>query len=176
MKNSCNNIHLPSEDKGQDRPIQQSDDESLIKILIIESCGETYGIPVTKISEIVRPGIVTRIPGASEFILGATNLRGRVIPVIDLAFCMKNIKTPTTDHSRFLVITHKNESAALYVDRVFNIDNYSTSSLLAVPDDLYSPDKGMIGVVKKNNRLTILLDPNELIDNFISENKNGTDN
>ena len=124
-------------------------------------------LTLEKVLEIVRPGLVTRIPGAPPAVLGAANLRGKVIAVIDLGFCLKNTRTTRKDSGRFLVINYDDEPAALYVDRVFNIEEYTLSRLLSVPEEVQSPGRGTAGAIEKDGNFVILLDTSEIIKNFV---------
>ncbi|MFA7005416.1 MAG: chemotaxis protein CheW, partial [Verrucomicrobiia bacterium] len=54
------------------------------KHLVFRLAGEEYGFPVLKVQEIVQWTELTRVPRVPDFILGVINLRGKVVPVIDL--------------------------------------------------------------------------------------------
>ena len=53
------------------------------QIVVLELAGEAYGVEIGRVEEIIRMQPVTRIPNGPAFIEGVTNLRGRVIPVLD---------------------------------------------------------------------------------------------
>jgi purine-binding chemotaxis protein CheW len=54
------------------------------QFLVFESANNLYGIDILKITEILKPVQVTRLPNAENFVLGVINLRGNIVPVIDI--------------------------------------------------------------------------------------------
>ena len=65
-------------------PSARSDEATSQQVVGFHLAGEEYGIQITKIQEIILPGEITRIPQVPHFIEGLINLRGSVIPIIDL--------------------------------------------------------------------------------------------
>lgn len=66
------------EDKG-------NTDKEEMSFVIFEAGGERFGVDVSKVERVIDPGEITRLPRAPGYLVGVTNLRGRVIAVIDLA-------------------------------------------------------------------------------------------
>ena len=65
--------------------IQESDDNNIQKYLTFILAGESYAFSILRVKEIIEYGEVTPMPMMPEFICGAINLRGKAVPVIDLA-------------------------------------------------------------------------------------------
>src|SRR5256885_13789424 len=67
------------------------------QVVVLELAGEAYGVEIGRVEEIIRMQAITRIPNGPAFIEGVTNLRGRVIPVLDLR---KRFGLPATEQTR----------------------------------------------------------------------------
>ncbi len=120
---------------------------------------EEYGVDVRLVQEIRRVTEITQVPRAPDFIKGVINLRGRIIPVIDLKKKLGLGEVTTTKLSRIVVITLKGRLLGLLVD--------GASQVLKVPVSLVEPappevvQKGgdyLRGVAKLEKRLIILVD------------------
>src|SRR3954452_21798905 len=67
------------------------------QIVVLELTGEAYGVEIGRVEEIIRMQPITRIPNGPAFVEGVTNLRGRVIPVLDLR---KRFGLPASESTR----------------------------------------------------------------------------
>ncbi len=105
----------------------QFDKESEIRqfretqFLIFESANNLYGIDILKITEILKPVQVTRLPNAENFVLGVINLRGNIVPVIDVRKILKNEYTELTNFSRIVVSNIYNKNLGLLVEKVLEV-------------------------------------------------------
>jgi purine-binding chemotaxis protein CheW len=120
---------------------------------------ETYGVPIGSVREIVRVPEITVVPNAPEMIEGVINLRGRIIPVMDLRKRFGTAATPMDKKSRILVVELENRSLGLIVS--------SASEVLKIPPSEIAPPAAVFaegqssyvtGVGKLKGRLVILLD------------------
>jgi purine-binding chemotaxis protein CheW len=89
--------------------------------LVFESANNLYGIDILKITEILKPVQVTRLPNAENFVLGVINLRGNIVPVIDIRKILKNEYTELTNLSRIIVSNIYNKNLGLLVERVLEV-------------------------------------------------------
>jgi purine-binding chemotaxis protein CheW len=81
---------------------------------------EVYAIPVTHVSEIADVGDLTPVPGAPPEVLGVRNLRGQILPVVDLAMLLR---IPRTTAPSWLVVAEAGElTAGLAIDEVSGVD------------------------------------------------------
>ena len=80
--------------------------------------GEDLAVPVEQAREVVEVGDVAPVPGAREAVLGVRNLRGRVLPVLDLAVALG---LPRGRPARILVVEERNHSVGLAVDAVLDL-------------------------------------------------------
>jgi purine-binding chemotaxis protein CheW len=124
---------------------------------------EDFGADILMVQEIIRLPEVTPLPNAPAFILGVINLRGRILPVVDLRQRLKIPgKQPEIDRrkTRILIVEVDGHLTGFIVDAALGILKVPTSEIEPTPDLLASSiDAEFIrGVIKLPGRLVILLD------------------
>lgn len=121
--------------------------------------GETFALPVEPVREVLRVQSVTRVPHAPEPIRGVSNLRGRVIPVIDLRV---RIGLPAADldrASRVIVVGSRGRLLGLLVDAVRHVVHLDLDRVQAPPEDVMTVQSDYIsGVYHLEDQLVLLLD------------------
>jgi purine-binding chemotaxis protein CheW len=121
--------------------------------------GEEYGVDVRLVQEIIRVAEVTQVPRAPEFIKGVINLRGRIIPVIDLKKKLGLGEVETTRQTRVVVIRLRDRLIGLLVDGASQVLKVPVSTIEAAPEEVVEIDANYIrGVAKLDQRLIILMD------------------
>lgn len=127
---------------------------------------ETYAIDISYIHEIIRMRTITFVPRAPHYMRGVINLRGRIVPVMDLSARLGLPSHEETAQSRIIVVEIGDESIGLIVDAV--------SEVLRLPEDQIEPPSQMAGsesanyisgLGKINDRLVLLLDVEKVIGN-----------
>jgi purine-binding chemotaxis protein CheW len=125
---------------------------------------ETYGVRIGAVREIVRVPEITAVPSAPELIEGVINLRGKIIPVMDLRKRFGHAETQPDKKNRILVVELDNKLLGLIVN--------SASEVLKIPPSEIEPpgsvfadgESGYVtGVGKLKGRLIILLDITKLL-------------
>ena len=101
--------------------------------------GESYAIPVLKVREIIRLTSITTVPQMPDYIRGVINLRGKIIPVMDLRLRFGFGKADTTDQNCIVVVQVKSPSGqatamGLVVDAVEEVAQLATSDIEETPD------------------------------------------
>ena len=130
------------------------------QLVIFRLGTEYFGVDIDTVESIVKLQPVTIIPHTPDFMDGVTNLRGAILPVIDLhkRFGMNDESTKTKE-SRIIVVAVESHRVGLVVDAV--------SEVLHIPEDAIEPPPSMIssvdssfitGIAKLDDRLVILLD------------------
>ena len=121
--------------------------------------GETFALPVEPVREVVRVASITRVPHAPTPIRGVTNMRGRVIPVIDLRL---RIELPSSDldrASRVIVASSRGRLLGLLVDAVDQVIHIDLARVQTPPDDVMTAQSDYIsGVYHLEDQLILLLD------------------
>jgi len=135
--------------------------ETLQKLQLVsfELGGQLFGAPITKIQEIIKYPNVVKVPRAPDFIEGIINLRGRVIPVIDLKkrFGMES----STDKSkgRIIVCEISGAKAGLEVDSVSRVLRIEAADFEKAPAIVSNVSERFIsGVVKSKDSMLIVLE------------------
>jgi purine-binding chemotaxis protein CheW len=125
---------------------------------------ETFGLPISIVREIVRVPEITSIPNAPDYIEGVINLRGRIIPVVDLRKRFGEVVAKADKRNRIVVVELENRNIGLIVN--------SASEVLKIPpSDIEAPhavfQEGELdyitGVGKLRGRLVMLLDLGKLL-------------
>ncbi len=128
-------------------------------VVVFRLADEFYAIDIQVVQEIVRLQAITAIPGAESWVEGLTNLRGRVVPVIDLRRRCGVELAEATPETRIVVVGSKQGLVGLMVDAV--------TEVIRIPGEQVE-DKGTIvhgpasdylrGIAKLENRLVSLMD------------------
>jgi purine-binding chemotaxis protein CheW len=120
---------------------------------------ETFGLPIGQVREIVRVPEITSVPNSPDHVEGVINLRGKIVPVVDLRkrFKEKNI---TPDRKNRVVVAEVDERlVGLLVNSASEVMRIPPSEIEA-PNDLFQDSSVdyVTGVAKLKGRLVILLD------------------
>lgn len=134
------------------------------QLVVFRLDNEEFGVPITQVKEINRLTTATRVPRSPAFIEGIINLRGQIIPIVDLK---KRFELPLTEYTgdaRIIVIQVHGNTFGVQVDSVSEVLRMNTSNIEAAPDIVCSIDaKYITGVAKVDERLLIMLDLNKLL-------------
>ena len=128
------------------------------QLVVFELANEVYGISIGTVREIIRMQTITYVPDAPEFVKGVINLRGRVIPVVDLRKRFGLPVTEPTPESRVLVVDIEGADIGVIVDAVTEVKRIPTASIqreasIATTEESYYLE----GIAKLEDRLLILL-------------------
>jgi purine-binding chemotaxis protein CheW len=118
-----------------------------------------YGVPITQVQEIIRLTTPTRIPNAPGFVEGVINLRGKVIPVIDLKNRFDLKYGEHTDNTRIIVVDIGGHTVGIIVDEVTEVLRLSATDIEPPPSIIEGiTTEYLRGVGKVGDRLLVLLD------------------
>ncbi len=130
------------------------------QVVDFELASENYGVAISDVHEIIRMVDVTKIPKAKQFIEGVINLRGRIIPIIDLRKRFGLESKAAGQDKRIIVVRVEDQTVGMIVDAVSEVLQISPSQIEGVSSLVSSQvDTEFIsGIAKVDNRLIILLD------------------
>lgn len=134
---------------------------------------EEYAVDILAVQEIIRPTAITRVPKAPAFVKGVINLRGNVVPVINLRKRFGINKEDLTDNNARIIILNIDEiKIGITVDSVTEVIKIGSEDI-EEPNLIESIDKKFVeGVGKYDDRLLILLNLEEILELArISKNK-----
>lgn len=143
-----------------------SDDAELVQLVGLKLGDEEYAIDVLKIQEIIRTVEITVVPRMESFILGVMNLRGKVIPVIDLRVRFNLERCDFDKSTRIIVVRFEKQYIGFVVDEVTEVIRIRRSMVEPTPPLIGSiGQEYILGICKYEARLIMLLD----IDRVLNE-------
>lgn len=120
---------------------------------------EEFGIPIEQAREVVRVGELTRVPEAPPHIRGVVNLRGRVLPVVEIRTRLGLAPLDPGVKARIVVVESGGRTLGLLVDQVSPMLKVRLDAVLPPPTDVLSATTDYVtGVAQVGNRLVILLE------------------
>jgi len=126
---------------------------------------EEYGLPISQVQEINRVTEITRVPNSPEHVMGVMNLRGRIVPVIELKNRLNLGKAEIKKDSRIVVVEHGPKILGLLVDRVAQVLNISDLQIEDAPEEVIKIDENFIrGVAKMEDRMVILIELEKVVE------------
>lgn len=136
------------------------------QVVVCELKGEQFGLDISRVFEIIRLQPRTAVPRAPSYVDGVINLRGRIVPIVDLATRFGMARSEPTKASRIVVAGSGGTRVGLIVDGV--------SEVLVVSDDSIEPGPTAVadqrdaaymkGIAKVGNQLIMLLELDALFD------------
>jgi purine-binding chemotaxis protein CheW len=130
-----------------------------LQCVVFELDTEAYGVDIATVESIIKMQEITRLPQAPSFMEGITNLRGTIVPVIDLRKRFGMTEQEPTRETRIVIASMGGTKVGLIVDAV--------SQVIRIPEDAIEPPPQMSitinsafikAVAKLENNLVILLD------------------
>ncbi|MDP2167532.1 MAG: chemotaxis protein CheW [Thermodesulfovibrionales bacterium] len=132
--------------------------------LVTFNLGEEYGVLINQVQEIIRVGNMTVVPNSPAYMEGVINLRGKILPVLNLRKKLRISDEGITKSSRIVVTEVNGKVLGLLVDSVSHVMKVKGEFVEEAPDEVLEVDTDYItGVCKLPNRLVILLDLEKLL-------------
>jgi len=128
------------------------------QMVLFELGLETYGLDIATVHEIIRMQPITRVPKAPVYVEGVINLRGKVIPVIDIGKRFGFEKSVKSKNNRIVVVYIREKTLGIIVDAVTEVVRIPVDSIEAVSDIVTTGNSDYLqGIAKYNNKMIILL-------------------
>ena len=138
--------------------------EELVQLVSFQLGREQFGIDILKVQEINRMAEITKLPEAPEYCEGLMNLRGKVIPVLNLRRKLELESKEWDKNTRIIVCAVDSHVVGMVVDAVSDVYNITTENINSAPEVGGSVNMEFIkGLATINNEMIILLDVDELI-------------
>ena len=126
--------------------------------------GEEYGIKILRVQEIKGFTKIRPIPNAPSYVKGAINLRGTVVPIVDLR---SRFGLPETEYNQFaviIVVSVGDRALGLVVDAVSDVLNFPEDQIEETPQVSGDTDGGFFqGMAKADDRLVLLLNVDRIV-------------
>jgi len=151
-------------EKNEGKGTSALQDEGLMKYVTFFLEDEEYALPISQVQEIKRVGDITRVPNAPEHVRGVMNLRGRIVPVIELKKRLSLGEAMIDNESRIVVVEQGRKVLGLMVDRVAQVLNMAAGQIEDTPEEVVQIQENYIkGVGKMDERMIILLDLEQIV-------------
>lgn len=144
--------------------MKSSGSSEILQLVTFTLGNEEYAVDILKVQEINRMKEITRVPNSPQYVEGVINLRGKVIPVVNLRKKFGLAERENDEQSRIMIMDIQGITMGLVVD--------SVSEVLRVPSNIVEPTPPMAsnistefikGIAKLEDRLIILLDMDRLL-------------
>ena len=137
------------------------------QLVIFDLASETYGVDIDSVREIIRIQEITKVPRTPEFVEGVINLRGKVIPVIDLRKRFGFRQAEATKDTRIVVVDIGGNDIGVVVDAVTEVLRLSADAVEPPTGAITTADSDyLLGIAKLETRLIILLDLQKALANM----------
>jgi len=141
-----------------DGDIEDGAEGDLIQLVSFKLDGVEYGIDIMAVHEILRYPQITRVPNTPDFVRGVINLRGNVIPVVDVRRRFALSRTAISDLTRIIVIEMEDKWIGLLVDNVHQVVRMPSSNI-DLPSSLLEgvSEDFIAGIGRLQDRLIIIV-------------------
>ncbi|WP_051202457.1 chemotaxis protein CheW [Desulfovibrio aminophilus] len=142
--------------------------ESLLQLVTFKVAEEEYGVDILSVQEIIRHTGITKVPSAPVFVEGILNLRGKVIPIVDMRKRFGLVSKEPDPQTRIVVFALESGVIGCLVDSVSEVLRLPSSMVEAAPavvsgvDSKYIRGVGRLGS-ERDGRLLILLDSGQML-------------
>ena len=141
-------------------------EDPVLQWVTFHLAGETYGVNVMQMQEVLRYTEIAPVPGAPHYVIGIINLRGNVVTVIDTRNRFGLSPGELTDNTRIVIIEAEKNVVGILVDSVAEVVYLRQSEIETAPNVGNDESAKFIqGVCHKNNELLILIE----LDKFITD-------
>ena len=142
------------------------DDAQRGKFMTFRTGKEYFGINISYVNEIIMMQPITAIPEAEDYIKGLINLRGKIIPVIDVRTRFKMEPQEYTDRTCIIVTNVKTTVIGLIVEQIAEVDTISEDDIVPPPSlghKEHEHNKYVYGLARTGDSVKLLIDPEKLI-------------
>lgn len=143
---------------------ERSADDPVLQWVTFHLAGETYGVNVMQVQEVLRHTEIAPVPGAPSYVLGIINLRGNVVTVIDTRHRFGLSPGEITDQVRIVIIEAEKHVVGILVDSVAEVVYLRASEIETTPNVGNDNSAQFIqGVCHKNDELLILIELDKML-------------
>ena len=149
--------------EAEDDEFKENEDNQYV---IFRIDGQDFGIEIEYVYEInrLKEVVINPVPKTFEYVEGIINLRGEVVPVLDLR---KKLGLPVEEmgrETRILIVRIDNKTIGLIVDMVLSVVNINEKDITSTPDEIRDKNTRFFsGIAQSNKRMTFLLNINEVL-------------
>ncbi len=148
-------------DAQDNGPIEESE-----QFMTFNCMGEIYGISIEYVNEIIGLGSYTKVPDTDNYLIGLVNLRGKIIPVMDVRIRFGKEPLKYDDRTSIIVISVGNTTIGLIVDRIDEVADIKESQIEVPPSIstiIKQSQKYVYSIARVNEKTILLVSPAKLI-------------
>ena len=135
-----------------------------MQVVVFSLKNQRFGISTSQVQEIIRYQDVEKIAGMPDYMEGMINLRGKVIPIIDLHLRFKVEEVRKTDSSKIVISDVDSNSMGFTVDDVDEIITFSDEEIETIPAILQNSTNAYLKcIAKKSDKLVSIIDPSRIL-------------
>jgi purine-binding chemotaxis protein CheW len=149
--------------------MNEEEDTQKGKFLTFSIGNEFYGLEIRCVTEIIGIQAITEVPELPEYIRGIINLRGKIIPVMDVRLRFRKQFREYNDRTCIIVIDIKDTSVGLIVDSVSEVISIVDEDIVPPPDIKRGTNRYIKGIGKVQNDVKLLLDCDRLLNDDDAE-------
>ena len=154
--------------------------DNVNKYLVFSIAEEKYGIPITKVREVIRHEMISPVHNASTYLKGVINLRGKIIPVIDMRLKFGMGEREYNDRTVFIIVDVNGEKEVynfgIAVDSVHDVANIPDSDIEKLPDVGFKTKSAYLqGIAKVGTLMVMVLNIDRILNSSEVVEIAGTD-
>ena len=138
-------------------------EEEIIQLVGFMVGNEEYAVPILSIQEIIKPIDYTRVPKTPSYVLGVFNLRGNVLPLIDLRLKFNISNIQQSEDMRYIVIKDENSVAGFVIDKITEAIRINVKQIENPPETLKNNNNLISGIGKRDDSIVTILKTDELL-------------
>ena len=153
--------------------INEADDgrknESGKKLLNFYVNGRLYAVSIENVSEIIGIQDITLVPRLPKYIKGVTNIRGKVIPLIELRARFDNPSVEYDDRTCIIIIEKDELVVGYIIDEISDVFTMSADDVIETAPETDSSSKFVSGMIRTSNGVALVLDIDKVTGNDVDE-------
>ncbi len=156
---------LQKQQKQQEEDIHK-DHENVMQLVGFIIGSEELAVPILNIQEIIKPIECTKIPSVPDYVLGVFNLRGSILPLIDLRRKFGLPSIAQTEDTRYIVIKTEHNEAGFVIDRLTQAIRINQTDIEAPPETFHKEEGSenlIFGIGKMEESIVTILNVNALL-------------
>jgi purine-binding chemotaxis protein CheW len=150
-------------EKALSNQLNQEEDSQKDQFLTFMLCDECYGIAIEHVKELIGMQSITELPELPEYIRGIINLRGKIIPVMDVRLRFKRSFREYNDRTCVIVCEMKGIAVGFIVDAVAEVLAIPETEIVAPPELNQAVNRYIKGIGKVDKGVVLLLDCDQLL-------------
>ena len=138
-------------------------DDNTQKLLSFYVNDRLYAVPIEIVSEIIGIQDISFVPRLPHFIKGVTNIRGKVVPIIELRARFENPSAEYNDRTCIVIVEHEDINVGFIIDEISDVLTTSKNEMINSEPSVDEENEFISGIVRTENGIALLLDVEKTI-------------